>query len=135
VEVCPVKQVQYIVAISPFLPHQLAFTHEASSDCQVSIRCHGYALVDKRLVVCNVSTMVNGLYSISIHSNTHINFSASLSFLLSLLRKGFSMSIVVKGSFRKDTFTQFALEVIVVLNLLAQSGIGLVHSINGDIKI
>jgi hypothetical protein len=45
------------------------------------------------------------------------------------------MSMVVKGSFRKDTFTQFALEVIVVLNLLAQSGIGLVHSINGDTKI
>jgi hypothetical protein len=43
-EVCPVKQVQCIVAISPFLPHQLAFTDESSSGRRVSIRWRGYAL-------------------------------------------------------------------------------------------
>jgi hypothetical protein len=59
-EVYPVKQVQYIVAISAFLLHQPAFTDESSSDHRVSIRWRGYALVDKRLVVRNHSTTVNG---------------------------------------------------------------------------
>jgi hypothetical protein len=59
-EVYPVRQVQYIVAISALLPHQPTFTDESSSDHRVSICWHGYALVDKRLVVRNHSTMVNG---------------------------------------------------------------------------